>query len=256
MSLSNVNAFQNFMSKLSELTAQELIDLENLVANKQLDGRHELTANFEEIFGKGNTNTSFKKFDFTRETDPLIPQYYKDTVTNAARVAFLNVVKEMRRQVVRRTLSKQVRAPFIVGRAVDDSTVQFGYRPFLHSNVPKATEEAERLVARHGGQFFVFGSLTTVGKGPQPAEETKQGVKVIKPNPSRVMQDFQEFRKNNPLELSPTEMMVTQEGKIKVNSFVNEEPVTYTFETFEDYILYINNWLKATKMLLKTETEK
>lgn len=255
MSLSNVKPFENLMSKLSDLTAQELIELENLVAVKQLDGRHELTASFEEIFGKGKSGTTFKEFDFTRETDPLKPYYYKDTATCAARVAFLNVVKEMRRHVVRRTTSKQVRGPFIVGRAVEDDTVQFGYRPFSHNSATKATEEAERLNATHGGQFIVFGSLMTVGKGRQPVEKTKQGVKVVKPNPTRVMADFQEFRKKNPLELSPTDMMITNEGKIKVIAFINEEPVTYTFGTFDEYIEFINNWLKATKMLLKTESQ-
>jgi hypothetical protein len=256
MSLSNVKPFENLMAKLSDLTAQELIELENLVAVKQLDGRHDLTASFEEIFGEGKSGTTFKEFDFTRETDPLKPYYYKDTVTCAARDAFLNVIKEMRRHVVRRiTSKKQVRGPFIVGRTVEDDTVQFGYRPFSHNSAIKATVEADRLVARHGGQYVVFGSLMVVGKGRQPAEQTKQGVKVVKPNPSRVMADLQEFRKKNPLELSPADMMMTQEGNIKVIAFINEEPVTYTFDTFDEYIEYINNWLKATKMLLKTESQ-
>lgn len=253
MSLSSVKPFENLMSKLSDLTTQELIELENLVAVKQLDGRHDLTASFEEIFGKGKTGITFKEFDFTRETDPLKPYYYKDTVTCAARVAFLNVIKEMRRHVVRRATSKQVRGPFIVGRTVEDDTVQFGHRPFSHNSANKATEEAERLVAAHGGQFVVFGSLMTVGKGRQPVEQTKQGVKVVKPNPTRVMTDLLEFRKKNPVELSPSGMSVTQEGKIEVFAFINEEPVTYTFDTFDEYIEYINNWLKATKLLMKTE---
>jgi hypothetical protein len=248
MSLSNVKPFENLMAKLSDLTARELIGLENLDAIKQLDGRHDLTASFEEIFGEDKSGITFKEFDFTRETDPLKPYYYKDTVTCVARVAFLNVIKEMRRNVVRHiTSKKQVKGPFIVGRTVEDDTVQFGYRPFSHYSAAKATEEAERLSARHSGQFVVFGSLTTVGKERQQVEETKQGVKVIKPNPTRVMADFQEFRKNNPLELSPVDMSVTQEGKIQVIVFINEEPFTRIFETFDDYITFINDWLKSTK---------
>lgn len=239
-------SINNLVAKISELTIEELIELDKILERPELDGKLKMTEHFETLFAK--------KFDFTREDTSVIPfSYYKDPVASAALAGFLRSLKEMRHLSIKRRISGKVRGPFIIGRAIDDDTVQFGYRPFIQANVKKATEEAARLSEIHGGKYIVFGSLVSVGKKRQPAEESRQGVKIIKPNPTRVMADFQEFRKQYPLELSPTEMMVTQEGKFKVTGFISEDPVTYTFETFDDYISFINNWLKATKMLLKAK---
>lgn len=201
---------------------------------------------FEEVF----KNTDL---DFTRVSD--LNHTYIDRRVEAVYVSFKYTLVQHRLSIMRvkRNLSRDcVQGPYIVGLQITDGTVQFGYRPFKHSNFERAQEEANKLRDKNDKSYTVFGVVGHALKDPNrpshintPVEESKQGVKgKIGPSPLKVMEDWKKIIQENDLTVVnvPVSIGFLVSGKYRIGFSLSQELVC--FDEYTQCIDFINRWIR------------
>ncbi len=161
--------------------------VERVLADKQHLGKHDIAAEFEELYKETLNLELEKEKTHMRYKDPKA-----DLIFKAFKLAF----EEQRKAVARaigRTKKGTIKGPYIIGMQVDDNTVQFGYRPFKHRTFDQAIKQAGVLTARHNKRYTVFVALEDVGTQPiTEVAETKQKEKGrLVRSPFKVLEELQ-----------------------------------------------------------------
>ena len=244
------NKEEKFIRSVKSVSATnvdlEKIDFSTVEKEEVFGNKKSIEDTFEELYAN--------QLDLTKENPGGHGRYIDhktETVWRAFKVALCG-----QERVLIRARSKIKRSsvlpPFIIGVEVADQTVQFGYRPFKHGSIEQAREEAEKLARRNELNYLIFGvvdrALSPVKTAPMPVSETKQKEKGrIKTSSYRVFDEIQDFIKNNnDYEPGrPVGFNFSATGKILVDLWMVEERMT--FDTFEDLIKYLNNWIRKAK---------
>lgn len=173
------------------------------------------TALFEKLFGGTLTMGLEPESTHRRYKDDRTELHFQ-----AFKAAFTIASKRLHLAIKSKVKKDNLTSPFIVGRFVDDGTIQFSKRPVLQKNITKAVDESIRLHSTHGGAFGVFGLYYQTSGDAIKREVSKQGVSgKPTPNPGKTMHKLQQFIENNDIAAMnvPIGVTVSAGGKYLVN---------------------------------------
>lgn len=210
--------------------------------------KRDINAEFENLYG----NT----MDMTRD-DVIVHHRYKHPTTELIYRAFIIAFAEQRKAIERSLKNAKkdsVRAPFIVGTQVQDGSVQFGYRPYIHRNVDSAIKEAIKLHDRFGKNYTVFGtvgySTPAAWQEKTPVQETVQGVIGGRPvsAPTKILEQLASIIKRSTFvcdQDTPAGVRLFPDGGHGVIMMLDGP--TKNFGSYLECIKYIGEWIEGYK---------
>lgn len=214
----------------------------------------DIIAEFENLYGK-TLNLTLQEGTHTRYQDPQTEVIYR-----AFRMAFAE-----QRKAIQRAISAQkkstVSGPFIIGMPVADGTVQFGRRPYRHSNMDKAQQEAQRLVASQKKSCVIFAAVAQVGDKETPWEmkpdmafvpykyERKRTIGVVQA-------ELQAINKTqHPLTKAKNAIRIIElhaDGSVLV---VHNNRTSVDFDVHDEAIAYVDKWIAEYRTTLRLRRE-
>lgn len=137
---------------------------------------------------------------------------------------------------------------YIIGMEINDGTVQFGYRPFKHTTLNGALNQADKLKNRYGKSYSVFKRVARVAEelGDANVPEIKQKEKgAIHYSANQVMTKLHEFATDYTSGDTPIGITIGIEGKYRVETVSN--CVWFSYDTYTEALTHIANWIKGKK---------
>lgn len=147
---------------------------------------------------------------------------------------------------------------YIIGMEVDDNTVQFGFRPYRHDSLMDALKQADKLMKGYNRSYSVFKRVGRVGEELKdtPACLIKQK-ESGKPslNAFRVFTELEKYVANSEIYGdAPTGIVITLKGKYRVETVSFGK--WFDFDTYQEAIGFISDWIKKEKDFAKSNEAK
>lgn len=147
---------------------------------------------------------------------------------------------------------------YIIGMEVDDKTVQFGFRPYRHESLQDALKQADKLLMKHNRSYSVFKRVARIGEElkdtPTCLIKQKESGKPSL-NAFRVFTELEKYVANSEIYGdAPTGIVITLKGKYRVETVSFGK--WFDFDTYQEAIGFISDWIKKEKDFAKSNEAK